>query len=177
MTELTPIEIRDAIARDMTEVVSIQNELVDSTTFTWTEHRFNVAERTAAFEARSARGFPTLVAVERGRIVGVATYADFRDALKWPGYRFSVEHSVNVSGSAWRGGIGKRLMVALLERAREAGIHVMVGAIDGSNQRSIDFHANLGFSEVARMPELGFKHGQWLDLVLMQKLVDGRRRR
>jgi phosphinothricin acetyltransferase len=161
----------------MTDIVAIQNELIDSTTFTWTEHPFTVTERNAAFEARSARGFPTLVAIDRGRVVAVATYADFRDALKWAGYRFSVEHSINVGRSAWRSGIGQQLMAALLDRAQRAGIHAMVGAIDGSNQRSIDFHAALGFREVARMPELGFKHGQWLDLVLMQKFVGGPRRR
>ena len=41
--------------------------------------------------------------------------------------------------------------------------------IDSQNANSIDFHAALGFVEVARMPEVGEKFGQRLDLVLMQR--------
>jgi phosphinothricin acetyltransferase len=72
---------------------------------------------------------------------------------------------------AWGRGIGKLLMEELLERAKKAGIHVMVGGIDASNQRSLDFHRRLGFREVARMPETGFKHGRWCDLVFVQRFV------
>jgi phosphinothricin acetyltransferase len=48
----------------------------------------------------------------------------------------------------------------------------MIGAIDGANRGSIAFHAVLGFVEVARMPETGWKFGRWLDLVLMQRVLD-----
>jgi L-amino acid N-acyltransferase len=166
------MDIRDATPGDIAEIAAIHNELLDTTTFTWTDQHQTAAERLAGFEARRARGFPTLVAVHDSTLLGVATYADFRDSSKWPGYRFSVEHSVNVRGDGWRRGIGRRLMLALLERAQQAGIHVMVGAVDASNQRSIEFHQRLGFREVARMPETGWKHGHWCDLVLLQKFVD-----
>jgi L-amino acid N-acyltransferase YncA len=166
------VDIRDATAVDMAEIAAIHNELLDTTTFTWTEQHQTAAERLAGFEARQARGFPTLVAVHDARVHGVATYADFRDSSKWPGYRFTVEHSVNVRGDGWRQGIGRRLMLALLDRAKQAGIHAMIGAIDASNQRSIEFHEQLGFREVARMPETGWKHGHWCDLVLLQRFVD-----
>jgi hypothetical protein len=39
---------------------------------------------------------------------------------------------------------------------------------DGSNDGSIRFHENLGFTEVGRLPEVGFKFGRWLDLVLLE---------
>ena len=68
-------------------------------------------------------------------------------------------------------GIGKLLMKELIARARQAGIHVMVGGIDASNLRSLEFHRRLGFREVARMPETGFKHGRWCDLVFVQREV------
>jgi phosphinothricin acetyltransferase len=58
-----------------------------------------------------------------------------------------------------------------MDRARAADIHVMVGAIDGDNQASIRFHESLGFSVVARMPEVGFKVGRRLELVLMQRII------
>lgn len=169
------LDIRDATVNDAPAITEITNELLDTTTFTWTEQPQTAEERRHVIEARHARGFPTLVAVDTDTadILGFASYADFRDSLKWPGYRFTVEHSVNVRRNAWRVGLGKMLMLALLERAQRAGVHVMVGGIDGSNTRSIDFHARLGFREVARMPEAGWKHDHWCDLVLMQKFVDG----
>ncbi|MFI5044836.1 MAG: GNAT family N-acetyltransferase, partial [Acidimicrobiales bacterium] len=56
-------------------------------------------------------------------------------------------------------------------RATSAGKHVMVGGIDADNAGSIRFHRRLGFVEVARMPEVGFKFGRWLDLVLVQRTL------
>jgi phosphinothricin acetyltransferase len=61
-----------------------------------------------------------------------------------------------------------------MERARQAGLHVMVCGIDSENVASIRFHERLGFVQVARMPETGQKHGRWLTLVLMQRILDGR---
>jgi phosphinothricin acetyltransferase len=60
-------------------------------------------------------------------------------------------------------------MEALLGRAVAQGKHVMVAAIDSANARSIRFHQRLGFTEVGRLPETGYKFGTWLDLVLLQR--------
>jgi phosphinothricin acetyltransferase len=51
------------------------------------------------------------------------------------------------------------------------GTHVLVAAIDATNTDSLAFHERLGFVEVGRMPETGFKFGRWLDLVLMQRVI------
>jgi L-amino acid N-acyltransferase len=168
------MEIRDATLEDLKDVTRLHNELIDSTTFTWTEVPQSLAERAAAFEARVARGFPTLVAVEAGAIVGTAGFGDFRDSIRWPGYRYVVEHSVNVFRNAWGKGIGRALMEHLFDRALRLRIHAMIGGIDASNARSLEFHARLGFEEVARMPEVGWKHGRYCDLVLMQRFIDAR---
>ena len=166
------MEIRDAELPDLPALATILDELIDESTYTWSEQRQSLEQRTAAFHARKARGFPTLVAERDGAPIGVASFSDFRDAIRWPGYRFAVEHSVNVLRSAWGSGAGHALMDALIERARKAGVHAMVGAIDASNRRSLEFHAALGFREVGRMPELGWKHGRWCELVLVQRFVD-----
>ncbi|HEX7668396.1 MAG TPA: GNAT family N-acetyltransferase [Polyangiaceae bacterium] len=166
------MQIRDARLEDLPEVTQLHNELILATTFTWTEQPQSLEERTATFEARTARGFPTLVADDGGTILGTATFGDFRDSIRWPGYRFYVEHSVNVFQNAWGQGVGQKLMMQLFERARALRIHVMIGGIDASNIRSLAFHERLGFREVARMPETGWKHGRWCDLVLVQRLMD-----
>ena len=124
------------------------------------------------FAEHRAAGWPALVAEHRGEVVGCASYGEFRDTTRWPGYRPTVEHSIHVRQDHWRRGIGRMLMEALVEQARSEGRHVMVAGVDASNVDSIQFHERLGFFEVARMPELGEKFGRRLDLVLMQRMLD-----
>ena len=93
--------------------------------------------------------------------------------MRWPGYRHTVEHSIHVRQDCWGRGIGRALVDALVERARAQGKHVMIAGIDAENVGSIRFHERLGFFEVARLPEIGEKFGRRLDLVLMQRMLDG----
>ena len=109
-------------------------------------------------------------------IVGFATYEAFRGEGKWPGYSSTAELSIHVRESHWGQGIGRGLIETLIERGRLAGIHVLVAGIDAGNEASFQFHRRLGFEEVARMPEIGQKFGRWLDLVLMQLILDSRTR-
>ena len=165
------LTIRDCTVADLLESLDIYNALTETATIAWTEVRVTLESRRAWFSDQQQRGFPVLVAVDDGIVVGVASYGDFRGYPHWEGYRFTVEHSIHVRDDRRGAGIGRMLLDALIDRARAAGVHVMVGAIDGGNEDSIRFHAGLGFVEVARMPETGFKFGRWLDLVLMQRIV------
>lgn len=106
-----------------------------------------------------------------GNVVGVATYGDFRDSVQREGYRFTVEHTIHVDEHTRGLGVGRALMEALVDRARAAGLHAMIGAIDGENQESLAFHERLGFVEVGRLPEVGRKFDRWLDLVLVQRTL------
>ena len=157
---------------DLPEITAIFNALLQTTTYAWTEHPYTVAEREAWLTEQTATGRPALVAVDANRVVGCASYGDFRDSVRWPGYRRTVEHSIHVRQDCWGRGIGQILIQALVDRARDEGIHVMVAAIDATNLQSIRFHEQLGFLEVARMPETGEKFGRWLELVLMQRVLD-----
>ncbi len=163
------MELRDATAGDVPAINELYNALIATTTVAWTEDEEALDVRTAWFEAHRAAGHPILVAEVDGAVVGFASYDDFRDSTKWPGYRFTVEHTIHVFESHARRGIGRALLEALVARAQAQGKHTMIGAIDADNVDSIRFHEQLGFSEVARMPELGFKFDRWLDLVLMQR--------
>ena len=165
------IEIRDARHDDVATITTIYNQLIASTTIEWTETPHTESERATWLTHNVAEGNPVLVAVLGDQVVGVASYDDFRDSAKWPGYRFTVEHSVHVRQDLWGHGVGRALMHALVQRARAAGKHVMIGAVDADNTDSIRFHERLGFVEVGRLPETGYKLGRWLGLVLMQRAL------
>jgi L-amino acid N-acyltransferase YncA len=165
-----PTAIRDATPADLPAIVDILNVAVATTTV-YSERPYTLADREVWLAARRDRGFPVLVAEADGVFAGFGTYGDFRDSIALPGYRTTVEHSVYVSDGARGTGVGRALVEALLDRARAAGVHVMVGAIDAENEASIAFHARLGFVEVGRMPEIATKWDRWLTLVLVQRIV------
>lgn len=164
--------IRDALDTDMPPCRDIYNALVDSTTVAWTEQKQTLRERQSWFRRQQRAGYPVLVAQDTIGVVGFASYGSFRGSGKWTGYRHTVEHTIHVDRGHWGQGVGRSLMDELTGRAHSDGVHVMVGAIDSDNIDSIRFHERLGFVETARMPEVGYKFGRWLDLVLMQRILE-----
>lgn len=167
-------EIRDATVDDLEAITEIMNALLATTTIEWTDTPHTVDERRAWFERQETAGYPVVVAVDDGEVVGFASFGDFRDIVKWPGYRTTVEHTVHVRASHWGAGVGRSLIEELIERARQLDKHVLVAAVDGENETSVRFHERLGFTEVARMPQVGAKFGRWLDVVLLQLRLDDR---
>ena len=166
--------IRPAAESDVPAITEILNALVGTTAIEWTDALHSVEERLSWLRQQQARRYPVLVAELGSELVGWSSFSDFRDALKRPGYRYTVENTVHVRQDQWRRGVGLSLMTALIDAARHIGKHVMVAAVDGENHNSIKFHERLGFVEVARMPELGAKFGRWHDLVLLQLNLDRR---
>ena len=168
--------MRDASEADAPAITGLYNALIPMTTVTWTEDIDTVEHRVAWLHRQRDEGLPVLVAEVDGAVVGFTAYEYFRGEGKWPGYRLTMELSIHVAESHWGRGVGRVLIDALVERARRAGVHVLVAAIDGANEASIRFHEHLGFEVVGRMPQTGTKFGRWLDLVLMQRILDGRER-
>lgn len=162
------VSIRPAESSDVAALTEIANALLLTTTYEWTETPHTTEERATWLARQQAIGNPVLVAVEDGAVAGFATYGDFRDSERWPGYRFTVEHTIHVSERHWGRGLGRSLMTELAACARRSGKRVLVAGIDATNTGSIEFHDRLGFREVARMPGVGEKWGRRLDLVLMQ---------
>jgi phosphinothricin acetyltransferase len=163
------LTIRAARVEDVPAITEITNALIGSTSYEWREEPYPVEDRADWLRTHELRGEPVLVAVDGDRVVGWTAYGDFRDTARWPGYRFTVEHTIHVAESHWGAGIGRALLVELCDRASAAGKRVMVAGIDGTNEDSIRFHERLGFVEVARMPGVGDRAGRPLDLVLMQR--------
>ena len=190
--------IRDAIEADMAAVTDIYNSYLSTTTAAWSEREQTIDERIEWFRSRRSAGHPVLVAVDPkpgepgepgkpvehgehnehdehdgpGLVVGFTGCGPFRGAGMWPGYVHTAELTIFVAEPRLGTGVGDLLMGALVDRATTSDLHVLVAGIDGDNIGSIHFHERWGFTEVARMPEVGRKWDRWLDLVLMQRTVD-----
>ena len=124
----------------------------------------------AWFATKRASGFPVVGAVDAsGRLLGFASWGAFRS---FPAYKYSVEHSIYVHRDARRRGLGERLLRALIERARERQLHVLVGCIDAANAGSIRLLERLGFVHSGTMRQIGFKFGRWLDASFYQLNLD-----
>ncbi|MDE3737468.1 GNAT family N-acetyltransferase [Pseudomonas resinovorans] len=162
--------IRDAVEADLPGILAIYNDAVEHTTAIWNETLVDLANRRAWLAERTAAGFPVLVAVNQADdVLGYASYGTWRTI---EGFRHTVEHSVYVRGDQRGQGLGPELMQALIERARKAGLHVMVAAIESENAASIRLHERLGFITTGQMPQVGRKFERWLDLTFMQLILE-----
>ena len=162
--------IRAAKPGDLPGILAIYNEVIAHSTAVYALEPATLAERRAWFDEREAGGFPILVACDESGVAGFASFGDWRG--RWPGYCFTVEHSVHVRADRRGQGIGRRLVQALFPEALALGKHVMVGGIDAANAASLRFHEQLGFVRVAHFREVGHKFGRWLDLVFVQRFLD-----
>lgn len=116
--------------------------------------------------------YPYLVAEQAGELVGYAYAGPYRTRI---GYCYTVEDSVYIKPGFEGQGLGKQLLLALIDEAARLGYRQMVAVIgDCRNQPSIKLHQALGFRAVGILQDVGFKAEQWLDIVLMQRsLGDG----
>lgn len=162
------MEIRDAGEPDLPGLLAIYNDVIATSTAVYSYLPVTLEERLQWWRTRVASGYPVLVATDQSAILGFATFGDFR---AWPGYRFTVEHSVHVRPDRRGQGIGKRLVEALFPRAAALGKHVMVAGVDAANAASIRFHERLGFEQVGHLREVGYKFDRWLDLVFLQRWI------
>ncbi|MEC8291959.1 MAG: GNAT family N-acetyltransferase, partial [Pseudomonadota bacterium] len=105
------------------------------------------------------------------QVIGYASYGPWRP---FHGFRETVEHSVYVRDGQRGKGLGRQLMQALIDQARADGLHMMVAAVTAGNDASIRLHEALGFEVTARMPQVGQKFGEWLELIFLQLRLDDR---
>jgi len=164
----TSWSLRDAVEGDLPGILAIYNDVIATSTAVYRDDPASLADRLEWFNARRAQAYPVLVAAGDSGILGFASYGDFRS---WPGYRFSVEHTVHIRADERGRGVGTMLMQALIARAIAQDKHVMIGGVDADNEPSLRFHERLGFVRAAHLRQVGFKFGRWLDLVFVQRIL------
>lgn len=122
-------------------------------------------------QAATNHGFPFLTAVLGGAVAGYAYCTPWKTR---PAYRHTVEDSVYVAPHALGRGIGGRLLDALMEDCGRSGIREVIAVIvDADGAASLALHRNRGFVDAGRLAAVGYKHGRWLDTLLLQRSLTG----
>ena len=112
-------------------------------------------------------GTPWLVALVDGIVAGYCYLAPYRPR---PAYRFTLEDSIYIDPEQLGKGIGKALLTVAINQAEASGFRQLVSVVGNSENRgSICLHRSLGFELTGTLKSVGFKHGRWVDTVIMQK--------
>jgi L-amino acid N-acyltransferase YncA len=164
---MNDVNIRPATAADIAAIARIYAEAVWNGTATFEVEAPDEAEMARRLHALIAGHFPYLVA-ERSAVVAGYAYAGPYHLR--PAYRWTIEDSIYLDRQFQGQGIGRLLMRQLLADAEASGFRQMIALIgDASNTASIALHASAGFRPVGTLQSVGFKHGRWLDVVVMQR--------
>jgi len=147
-------------------VTAIYSRFVSTSTATFEIVAPNEYEMLRRRQAVLDRDLPYLVAELEGYVVGFCYASQFRPR---EGYRYTVEDSIYVRPDRIGHGVGKMLLAELISECRGQGCHSMVACICGVNVSSVALHASPGFQQVGLLPEAGYKFGEWLRLLIMQR--------
>lgn len=163
------ITIRPATGQELPTILAIYNDAILTTTAVYDYQPHTLAMRQAWYEAKVAASWPVFVADEAGVVVGFSSLGPFR---AWAAYKYTVENSIYVAAARRGQGIGKLLLLPLIEAARQMEMHAIIAGIDATNVASYRLHQSLGFVEVAHFREVGYKFGRWLDLKFLELLLE-----
>ena len=85
-------------------------------------------------------------------------------------YQWDVEGTIYLALDApKRVGIGTRLYQALIDTLQAQGYKTVYGVITDLNEPSLALHRAMGFHEAGHFRNMGYKNGQWLGVVWMQR--------
>jgi L-amino acid N-acyltransferase YncA len=152
----------------MPDVTAIYARFVATSTATFETVAPDESEMRRRRQAVLDRDLPYVVAELEGYIVGFCYASQFRPRQ---GYRFTVEDSIYVRPDCIGHGVGKALLAEVISQCQTKGCHSMVACICGVNVVSEALHASFGFQQVGLLPEAGYKFGEWLRMIIMQRLL------
>lgn len=164
-----PPTIRDATVADLGAIFAIYNREVEQSTATFDTEPRVVGIDDEWLTDREVDRHPVLVAEHDGEVIGWASVSPWSAR---PAYDRTAEASVYVHIENRGAGVGRALLAAAVERAREAGLGVLVARIAEARPESVGLHASLGFERIGTMRACGEKFGRLLDVELMELHLD-----
>jgi 2-haloacid dehalogenase len=161
------VDVRPGRLDDLGAITSIYNHYVENTAITFDVEPVSLANRQEWFEHYAVTGpHRLLVATRDDRVVGYATTSEFRTKRA---YAPSVEATVYLHREAAGRGIGSMLYQQLFADVRGEDLHRAYACIALPNPASVALHKRFGFAAVGTFHEVGRKHGQWWDVLNMER--------
>ena len=165
---MSKLLIREATSADAEAIRSIYNHEVENETSTMDLVSRTLDAQREWIAARSG-AFCAIVAVDTaGEVLGFGALSEYKDRS---GYRSTVENSVYVRRDVARRGIGRQILLHLLEMATVSGFHSVIARIEAQSLASRGLHASCGFELVGIEKQVARKFGKWLDIAVMQCLL------
>ncbi len=162
------IKIRNAVRGDLEAITGIYNYAVVNTMATFDTRPKTVKSREKWFGRHSGR-HPIIVAENKNTVVGWASLSQWSDRCA---YRNTAEVSVYVNKDNQGLGVGSVLMSAIVGLARKNKFHAVIARIAGDNEVSVGLHRKYGFFNVGVLKEVGFKFNRYVDVRLMQLILE-----
>jgi phosphinothricin acetyltransferase len=163
--------VRAATEADAEALAAIYGDAVLHGFGTFEEEPPTPADMDGRRRAVQDQGLPYLVAEVDGRVLGFAYAGPFRPRAA---YRYTLEDSVYVSPDAKGRGVGRAVLSAVIAACEALGVRQLMAVIgDSGNSGSIGLHGALGFEQTGVGRSVGYKHGRWVDIVHMQKALNG----
>lgn len=160
--------VREARREDAAQLLEIYRPYVEHTTVSF-EYVTPTATEFADRITHTLARYPYLVAVNDAQeILGYAYASAFkaREAYDW-----SVELSIYVKENTHRQGVGRQLYEALEKLLYRQNVCNLCACIAYPNPDSERFHAGMGYKTVAHFHKSGFKNGEWVDMIWMEKAI------
>lgn len=162
------IAIRPVRLEDAEQIAEIQRYYVEETTVVFDESALTAHEMAMCIQAISSE-WPYYVAERNGTVIGYCYVHPWKER---PSYRHTLETTVYLRHGEESRGVGRMLMERLIsECSLMEEVHALIACITAENDRSVRFHASLGFREVSHFIAVGRKFGRWLDVVDMELLI------
>lgn len=161
--------IRPALEQDIPVIRDIYNYFVSNSTATFATAEESLDERKEWFTSHQNNALPIVVAEHDGHVVGWASFSYYHQRCA---YRQTVEISFYIHHQYVGRGIGSLLAEDLLRRARSNGYHCVVSLVCSENESSIALLKKFDFETVGVLREVGRKFDRWLDVTLLQKLLE-----
>lgn len=161
--------VRDVMFEDFKTIQEIYAAHVLHGVATFEEHPPSEEEMYSRYQRIAADGLPYLVAEQNEVILGYCYAAPYRPRSA---YRFTVENSIYIREGMMGRGVGTQLLSSLITHCEKGSWQQMLATISlHDNSASLKLHRRMGFEHVGMLKAVGFKHGQWLDTVFMQRAL------
>jgi phosphinothricin acetyltransferase len=163
---MTNFIIRNASFDDIEQVQAIYSQSVLEGTGSWEYDPPSLTEMQNRFETITAANYPFIVAIDGDIVLGYAYANTYKTRIGW---RFCVEDSIYIAPQYQGKGIGKALLIKLIDECANRGFMQMIAVIgDAENLGSVALHKACGFTHMTTLKNVGYKFGKWLDSVIMQ---------